>query len=180
MVERLKKEYGVDVEWRPFLLHPEWPPEGTRLPPHVREHFADTYERLKKMADESGLPMVRPDTLPNSRRSLEASEYARAHGKHEEFHHTVFRKLYGEGQDISKWEVLRTAAKEVGLDADEMQRETESGNYREVLDAQLEKAHALGISAVPTYIIDDKYSVEGVQPFEVFQRVLKKLAKEQK
>lgn len=162
------------------MLHPEWPPEGVRLSPHIRERSTDTYERLKKMADESGLPMVRPDALPNSRRSLEASEYARAHGKHEEFHRVVFRKLYGEGQDISKWEVLCAAAKEVGLDADEMQRETESGRYRDILDAQLEKAHALGISAVPTYIINDKYAVEGAQPFEAFQRVMKKLAKEQK
>lgn len=165
----------VDVEWRPFFLHPEWPSEGIRLPPHVRERFATIYERLQKMAYDSGLPLVSLDNLPNSRRSLEASEYARAHRKHEEFHRIVFRKLYGEGQDISKWEILRAAAREVGLDADEMQFETDNGNYRDVLDTRLEKAHALGITAVPTYIINDKYSVEGAQPFEVFEQVLKRL-----
>jgi predicted DsbA family dithiol-disulfide isomerase len=132
------------------------------------------------MADDSGLPLVRLDNLPNSRRPLEASEYARAHGKHEEFHRIVFRKLYGEGQDVSKWEVLREAAREVGLDAEEMQLETDNGNYRDILDARLEKAHALGITAVPTYIINDKYSVEGAQPFEVFEQVLQRLAGKRK
>jgi len=136
------------------------------------------YKRLENMAAEIGLPMARLDKLPNSHLPLEASEYARAHGKHEEFHRVVFRKLYGEGQDISKWEVLRAAAKEVGLDADAMQHETESGSYKDVLDAQLEKAHTLGISAVPTYIINNKYSVEGAQSFEVFERILKRLAEE--
>jgi predicted DsbA family dithiol-disulfide isomerase len=176
VVERLKKEYSVDVEWRPFSLHPEWPSEGVRLPPHVRERFSTIYERLQKIADDNSYPLVRLDNLPNSRRALEASEYARAHGKHEKFHRVVFKKLYGEGQDIGKWEVLRSAAQEVGLDADEMQFETEAGNYRDVLDTQLEKAYALGITAVPTYIISDKYGIEGAQPFDVFEQVLTKLA----
>ena len=180
MVERLKKEYSVYVEWRPFSLHPEWPSEGVRLPPHVRERFSTIYERLQKIADDNSYPLVRLDNLPNSRRALEASEYARAHGKHEKFHRVVFQKLYGEGQDIGKWEVLRSAAQEVGLDADEMQFETEAGNYRDVLDMQLEKANALGIHAVPTYIINDKYPVEGAQSFEVFESVLKRLAGKQK
>jgi predicted DsbA family dithiol-disulfide isomerase len=138
------------------------------------------YERLQKIADDNGYPLVKLDTLPNSRRALEASEYARIHGKHEKFHRVVFRKLYGEGQDISKWEVLSSAAKEVGLDADEMQVETEAGNYREVLDTQLEKAYAVGIAAVPTYIINDKYRIEGAQSFEVFKQVLTKLAEKLK
>jgi predicted DsbA family dithiol-disulfide isomerase len=57
-----------------------------------------------------------------------------------------------------------------------MQFETKAGNYRDVLDTQLEKAYALGITAVPTYIINDKYRIEGAQPFDVFEQVLTKLA----
>jgi predicted DsbA family dithiol-disulfide isomerase len=176
VVERLKTEYRVVVEWRPFHLHPEWPPEGIRLPEHARQRIAATYERLKKIADGYGLPLVSPDVLPNSRLSLEASEYARAHDKDEEFHRIVFRKLYGEGQDISRWDVLRAAAEECGLDSDEMQSRTESHDFRDVLNGQLENASALGICAVPTFIINDKYRIEGVQSFEVFQRALSRPA----
>lgn len=176
VVERLKREYRVGVEWRPFFLHPEVPPEGIRLPAQVRERFATTYARLKKIADDNGLPLFSPDIIPNSRISLEASEYARTHDKHEEFRRVVFRKLYGEGQNIGTWEVLRAAAEEVGLDPNEMQSKTEAGDFRDLLDEQLKKADALGIYAVPTYIINDKYRIEGAQPFEVFAHRLKKLA----
>ncbi len=34
-----------------------------------------------------------------------------------------------QGQDISRWDVLRAAAQEVGLDADAMQRETKSSSF---------------------------------------------------
>lgn len=178
MVERLKRERGVQVEWKPFFLHPDTPPEGRRLSPQVRARLAEANERLKHMAQAAGLEMVQPDVIPNSRRALEASEYAREKGKHEEFHRIVFDKFYGKGQDIHEWTVLRAAAEEVGLDPDEMESEIEGGKFREVLDEAIEAAYALGITAVPTYVLDDKYAIVGAQPYQVFDRVLERLALE--
>jgi predicted DsbA family dithiol-disulfide isomerase len=180
VVERLKQEHNAQVEWRPFFLHPETPPEGLSLPPEMQQRFAGTRERLKQMAQAAGLPMVMPDIIPNSRRALEATEYARELGKDQEFHRVVFRKFYGEGQDINQWDVLRAAAIEVGLDADEMQRETENGKYRQTLDSQIAEAYALWIEAVPTYVINDRYAIVGAQPYEVFEQVLTRLVQEGK
>lgn len=174
----MKAEYGVEVEWRAFELHPEIPAEGTRLPPHLRARMAGTNERLKEMARAAGLEMVTPEVIPNSRRALEASEYAREQGQHEKFHRVVFRKFYGEGQDIGRWDVLRAAAEEVGLDAEAMQRETEAGKYRAAVDEQVAEAYALGVTGVPTYILDDRYAIVGAQPYEVFQQAVARLEAE--
>ncbi len=178
MVERLKTEYDATVEWKPFFLHPEMPPDGMVLSPTFRTRMAGTHERLKLMAHAAGMEMVFSERLPNSRRALEATEYARAQGKDLEFHRVVFRKFYGEGQDISQWEVLRAAAQEVGLDADAMQRETESGKFTASFDAQIEEAYSLGIEGVPTYILNDKYAIVGAQPYEVFKRAIARLEEE--
>jgi predicted DsbA family dithiol-disulfide isomerase len=178
VVERLKREHEVEVEWKPFFLHPDTPPEGLRLSPQVRARFAGAHERLDQMARAAGLEMVHPDLIPNSRRALEASEYARRQGKHEDFHRIVFDKFYGGGHDIHEWTVLRAAAQEAGLDADQMEREVEGGKYRAALDAEIEEAYALGITAVPTYVLDDKYAIVGAQPYEAFERVLARLAVE--
>lgn len=180
MVERLKSEHDAAVEWKPFFLHPEMPPEGIELPAAIRARLASTHERLLQMAHAAGLEMVFSERLPNSRRALEATEYARTQGKQLEFHRVVFRKFYGEGQDISRWEVLRVAAQEAGLDADAMQRETESGRYTADLDAQIEAAYALGIDGVPTYILNDKYVIVGAQPYEVFKRAIARLESDKK
>jgi predicted DsbA family dithiol-disulfide isomerase len=168
----LKEEYEVEVEWRAFELHPEIPPEGMQLPPYLRANFGDMSERLKQMAHKVNLAMVMPDKIPNSRRALEASEYAREQGQHKAFHRVVFRKFYGEGQDLHSWAVLRAAAKEVGLDPEAIQRETESGKYRAAVDVQIAEAHARGITGVPTFIFDNKYAVVGAQPYAAFQDVM--------
>ena len=117
MVERLKNERAAEVEWRPFYLRPDTPEEGMELPAAARGGMGAAQERLKQMAQAAGLPMVFPTRLPNTRRAHEATEHARAHGRHEEFHRVVFRQFYGEGRDISRWEILRAAAREVGLTA---------------------------------------------------------------
>jgi predicted DsbA family dithiol-disulfide isomerase len=168
----LKTEYDVAVEWRPFELHPEIPPEGMELSPYLRAYFAGTTERLKQMAHEVGLEIVFSDWIPNSRRALEASEYAREQSQHEAFHRVVFRRFYGEGQDLGSWVMLRAAAEEVGLDPDAMQHQTETGQYRAVVDAHFAEARRLGITGVPVYIFDDKYAIVGARPYETFQEVM--------
>jgi len=178
VVERLKAEHGAEVEWRPFYLRPDTPPEGMELPAYVRARYTDTTERLRQMAHATGLEMVTPSRIPNTRLAHEATEFARVHGKGEEFHRVVFRKFYGEGQDIGRWEVLRAAAEEIGLDAEAMQREVDSGTYRAAVENQVAEAYHLGITGVPTYILDDKYAIVGAQPYEVFQEAMARLAAE--
>src|SRR5699024_5346509 len=113
-VEKLKAEHRVEVEWRPFYLYFDTPPEGRELPEHVkRARAAGSEERLRQIADSYGMPFVSTSRIYNTRLAHEATEYARVHDRSNEFHKVVFRKVYGEGQDPSQWEVLRSAAQEV-------------------------------------------------------------------
>ncbi len=112
-----------------------------------------------------------------TRRALEATEYARGKGKALDFKQVVFQKLFGQGEDISRWPVLRAAAEEVGLDPDEMQQLTASGVYNMLIEREKLKAQKRGINEVPTYVLNDNYAVVGVQPLEVFQLVLEQMKK---
>ena len=160
------------MEWRAFELHPEIPPEGMSLPSHLQSYFGGMQTRLKQMADEAGLAIVFSDWIPNSRRALEASEYAREHGKHEAFHTAVFNKFYGKGEDLGSWTMLRAAAEEVGLDSEAMQHRTEADHYKAIVDAQFAEARRLGITGVPVYIFDSKYAIVGAQPYDAFKEVM--------
>jgi predicted DsbA family dithiol-disulfide isomerase len=173
VVEKLKEEYKVDVEWRPFYLRPDTPPEGTELPDYIlRARASGSEQRLEQMANIYGMKFVSTKRIYNTRLAHEATEYAREHGKANEFHHVVFRKVYAEGLDISQWDVLGSAAREAGLDAEEMQREVENGKYTAEVAGQVREAYQIGVSGVPTYVIDDKYALVGAQPYEVFKRAL--------
>ena len=111
----------MDVEWRPFYLYWDTPPEGKDLPEYVKRARAHgSEERLQAMANSYGMDFKSTARIYNTRLGHEATEYAREKGKGSELHKALFRRVYAEGQDPSQWPVLRSTAEEVGLDADEM------------------------------------------------------------
>ena len=169
----------MDVEWRPFYLRPDTPPEGMELPEYIiKARASGADERLQNMAKLHGMEFKSPDRIFNTRIAHEATEYAREHGMGLEFHRVVFRKVYAEGLDISKWEILRSAAEEVGLDADDMQVVVDGGKYTAEVAAQVRQAQQIGVTGVPTYVINDRYAVVGAQPYEVFKNALGQILKE--
>jgi predicted DsbA family dithiol-disulfide isomerase len=176
VVEKLKDEYNVDVEWRPFYLYFDTPPEGSDLPEYVKRARAQgSEERLRQIAASYGMDFVSTKRIYNTRLAHEATEYARVHGKGNEFHKVVFRKVYAEEQDPSQWDVLRAAAQEVGLDAEEMQQEVEDEKYMAEVVDKVRWAYQIGVTGVPTYVINNRYAVVGAQPYEVFKSVLEQI-----
>lgn len=173
MVEKLKDEYSVEVEWRPFYLYWDTPPEGRELPAYItRARAGGSEERLKSIAGSYGMDFRSTERIYNTRLAHEATEYARENGKGSEFHKALFRKVYAAGQDPGRWSVLRATAQEVGLNADEMQQLVESGRYTQYVEDQVRWAQQIGVTGVPTYVIDDRYAIVGAQPYEVFKNAL--------
>jgi len=161
------------------------------LPEHVKRARANgSEERLSQIADLYGMEFVSTQRIYNTRLAHEATEYAREHGKParfnsptqrdergkgNEFHKVLFRKVYAEGQDPSRWDVLRSAAEEVGLDAEEMQHEVENEKYTANVADQVRWAYQIGVTGVPTYVINDRYAIVGAQPYEVFKNALEQI-----
>jgi predicted DsbA family dithiol-disulfide isomerase len=173
VVERLKTEHRVDVEWRPFYLRPDTPPGGMELPEYIQRARANgSEERLRSMANAHGMEFRSTERIYNTRLAHEATEYARENGKGNEFHKIVFRKVYAEGFDPSQWDVLRSVAVEAGLNPDEMQRDVESEKYTANVADQVKWAYQIGVTGVPTYVINDRYAIVGAQPYEVFNNAL--------
>jgi predicted DsbA family dithiol-disulfide isomerase len=178
VVDQLKAEHNVDVEWRPFYLRPDTPPEGMDLPDYIlKARASGADERLQSMASLHNMEFVSPARIYNTRIAHEATEYAREHGKEIEFHRVVFQKVYGQGLDISSWDILRSAAEEVGLDAADMQAVVDSGKYTAEVAAQVRQAQEIGVTGVPTYVINDRYAIVGAQPYEAFKNALAQIAK---
>ena len=173
MVERLKAEYQIDVEWRPFYLRPDTPLEGMELPDYIKRARANgSEERLRSIAGAYGMDFESTERIYNTRIAHEATEYARERGKGNEFHKVVFRKVYAEKQNPSQWDVLRSVAEEVGLNADEMQHDVESEKYKSNVEEQVRWAYQIGVTGVPTYVVNDRYAIVGAQPYEVFKQAL--------
>jgi predicted DsbA family dithiol-disulfide isomerase len=60
-----------------------------------------------------------------------------------------------------------------------MQRDVESGKYTESVNEQVQWAYQIGVSGVPTYVINDRYALVGAQPYEVFKNALEQIENQQ-
>ncbi len=169
--ERLKQDYGVEVEWKAFELRPGTPLEG--IPSHQKPgEESELSPSIKSLSDEVGLQMKRPAFIACSRPALEAAEYAKEQSKFDQFHLAIFKAYWEEGKNIGLTSILRDIAGKCGLDGDELEHYLKEGRYIEKIDRQNEEARALGINSIPAYIIGS-YLVKGAQPYEIFQRAMR-------
>ena len=73
-------EHQAEVEWRPYYLRPDMPPDGIELPDYKKRQIEEMKSRLTHMAGAAGLEIVFATRIPNTRLAHEATEYARDKG----------------------------------------------------------------------------------------------------
>jgi predicted DsbA family dithiol-disulfide isomerase len=174
-VEKVRREFEVRLIPKAFYLRPDTPPEGSPLPAQIRERMKDPANPLKRRAAELGLTMADHDVIPSTRRAHQASKWAKSLGQEEALHEQLLRHYWTLGEDIGQWPALRSAAQDAGLDPDQMQAAVESGAFQKAVDDDLNEGAALGIHAVPTYVLADRHGIQGAQDAEVFRQALTQL-----
>lgn len=112
--------------------------------------------------------------VSSSRAALRLTEVARAQGKHAVTHDRLMQAYWEEGLDIGDLDVLRQLAGELGLDDAE---DAISGDLHGDRVAQCTtQAHAIGIDAIPAFLLDRRLVVVGAQPDDVFEQAFARLA----
>ena len=173
-VERLGQEYQIDQEWLCFPLHPETPPEGQsleRLFAGRGMDIAGMLARLEGVAQAEGLPFGPRSMTFNSRRAQELGKWAESQGQGEAFHHAAFRAYFGQGRNLYDLAVLRDLARQVGLDPDQAERVVLDQSFAPAVDQDWQLARTLGISAVPTFVLNARGLV-GAQPYAELERLV--------
>ena len=175
-VERLQREYNVDVTWAPYLLDPTVPPEGRVVTP--RERPGDALSPVEQRAADAGLNFARGRTFrPNSHLALEAGVYAQeiAFPGAADFHRALYRAHFELLENIGDIEVLVRIGAEYGMDAEPLREALTSGRFREQVDEEIALMRQLGITAVPTFVFNQKYAIVGAEQYPTFQRVMEQL-----
>lgn len=174
--EWLGRRFGAQVEWLPFDLHPEYPPEGIPRAELHRRYSDDVHARTRQMVEAAGTPYnPPPDVVPNSRKALELTELARERGLHEEVHTRLMRAYWAEAQNIGDEEILLGLVTEAGLDRDEAAAALADRRYAERVDAATAEAQRSGINAIPAFVLGGRLLLLGAQPHEVFEQAFEQL-----
>ncbi len=182
-LERFPHRDEIDVTWRSFELDPSAPPSPDRPGSYV-EHLAAKYgttaERARAMIDgvtsaaageglEFRFDIARRGNTFDAHRLL---HLALDKGAQDHLKERLDRATFTEGLPVSDHEALTVVAAEVGLDKVEVEDVLTSERYASAVRADEAQAAALGISAVPFFVVDGRYGVAGAQPSEVMLDVL--------
>lgn len=172
--DRLQREYGVELRWSVFPLHPETPECGMELTELFgigAEQITAMQARLRRVAASEGLPLAERSRTYNSRRAQELGKWAQERGKEEPFRLAVYRAYFVEGRNIALADELAAIAAAVGLPGEEARAVLAAESYAAAVDADWRRAGELEVTAVPTHLCAGRRLV-GFSPYEDFVRLI--------
>ena len=155
----------------PFELRP-YPTETLRP---EGEYLQRAWEqRVYPLARQRGVPIKLPTVSPqpHSHLAFEGFQFAREHGKGNEYNHRVLTGFFVESQDIGDIGVLTKLAGEVGLDEKEFEQALRSRKYRDAHQRALRHAYEeAGVTGVPMFVIGDQ-TLTGLQDRATLEAVI--------
>jgi len=174
--DRLQQEYGIELHWTVFPLHPETPVEGMELSELFAGREADIaamQARLVKVAAVEGLPLALRTRTYNSRLAQELGKWAESREMGDPFRRAVYRAYFVDGTNIALVEELIRIAGSVGLPGDEARAVLSERSFASSVDADWQRAREMRISAVPTHLCNGK-RLAGFSSYDDFVRLIGK------
>jgi predicted DsbA family dithiol-disulfide isomerase len=175
-LEHFEHADEMEVQWHSFQLDPHAPavddtPNVDRVAAKYgvpREQMVLQQERMAADAARVGLDFqwerLRGGNSYDAHRLI---HLARALGREDEVTARVMRGWYSEGEAIGDHETLVRLAVEAGVEEAEVRDLLASDDHGIDVRTDLAFASQIGITAVPTFVLDQKYGVSGAQPVEV-------------
>lgn len=153
-IERVAREAGGEVRWRPFLLGALFKAIGTPLVPlNAMSEPKRRYQRLEleRWAAHLGVPFTFNPTFPLRtvdalRLTLLAPEERRS-----ALIHRVMRAAWADAEDVGDRAVLARCARDVELDPALLDRTSEA---KDALKAATDEAVAVGCPGAPCFVVE--------------------------
>jgi predicted DsbA family dithiol-disulfide isomerase len=173
-IERIRETFDVEVKFTQFPLHPETPPEGMTLEQFFSGRSFDleaAQERLVALMEEQGLPYGRRTHTYNSRLGQELAKWAEIEPGGGVIHDALFRAYFVDGINLARIDELTKIAGSVGLSEEEACEVLENRSFAVSVDGDWRRASELGITSVPTFVINGR-GVVGAQPYDTLEQLV--------
>ena len=178
------------VQWHPFELNPDMPPEGEDAASHVMRKYGISAEqsrantgRLAAIAGELGFTFNRgPDfRMRNSfdahrlltwAGAIEEPEQEGPTGVQTALKLALFQAHFTDNRDVGDMQVLADIATSVGLDRARAAAILGSGEFGEMVRTEEAYWADRNITGVPAFILGGRMLIPGAQDPDMFIRVI--------
>jgi 2-hydroxychromene-2-carboxylate isomerase len=147
-----------EAEWRPIAF-PILLDRLGRLESAMGRDTTPIVAEVSERAAGRGLPPFNPPQAwplqTWSLAPLRAALFAADRGRLPEFSRVAFHNLFAEGRSLSELDNVVAAAREVGLDEDEVEEAIHRPEIKQQLKDHTEEAFARGVTGIPTVAVGD-------------------------
>jgi predicted DsbA family dithiol-disulfide isomerase len=184
-LEALAGEVAAVVEFQPFELNPDMPPEGEDAdaylarkygrPPEERAAIAAT---LRARGAEVGFAFGERRRVWNTFDAHRLLLWAGQEGAAAQraLKHALLRAYHGQGLNPGDPGLLVGLAAACGLDAERAAAVLGSDEFADAVREREQRWQQLGIHAVPSVVVNGRHLIQGGQPAAVFERALREIA----
>jgi predicted DsbA family dithiol-disulfide isomerase len=174
----LDGEVKPEIRWLPFQLNPDMPKAGIPRADYRKAKFGSVERargldaRVAAEGQGEGISFAfeRMERTPNTVAAHQLIDLAQKQGRGTPVVDALFRAYFEEARDIGDAAVLAEIAASAGVSGWPQQSNGEQ------VAALEEDVRNLGISAVPTFIIDRKLGVSGAHPPEALAQAIREAA----
>lgn len=186
-LNQLAPSLEADISWLPFELNPNMPIEGQDLTQHIMEKYGISKQQSdqnRDMLTQRGKDVEFDFNFSDKLRMINSFDlhrlltWAKDLGKQHELQMAFFDQHFTYSTPLNINKNLLDIVKSVGLDVVQAQNILDSEEYADRVRAEQKLSLERGIHSVPTFIINNKYSVSGGQPAESFKKILQEIAQE--
>lgn len=186
-MQALGDDFLFEIEWHAFELNPD--PSSPSLP--VAEALVQKYGRSREEIDRIQAEMIEIATdlgldfshmearyTHNTFDAHRLVKWAKEHDRQTAMKQALFHAYFGRAQNIANPEILVSCASAAGLAGDDARRILESGDFADSVREDESRYQRAGVSAVPAFIINDKYLISGAQDCATLVEAVRRISAE--
>lgn len=186
-IAEVQGEVGIDINWRPYRLNPDYPPEGVDQKSALEAKLGGAeavkrgHEMLTGLGREVGIAFdfdairIGPNTLDAHR----LIHWAMIEGRElqDKVVDLLFKANFEEGKNVGDHAVLLDIAEQAGLQRAVIAPLLASEADKDTVIAEIAAAQKMGVNGVPFFIVDQQYAVSGAQTPDVLANAFREIAK---
>ena len=172
-----------EIHFQPFELNPGLPAQGVDFATHMAGKYdlkaiAQSQEALAARGAALGFhfDFEKRGRIYNTFDAHRLLHWADTEGRQFELKLALLQAYFTDGRDISDHAILVEVAASVGLDGARAREVLQSGALTTEVREREQYYTSRGIHAVPSVIFNSRHLVQGGQPPEAFEQVLRQLA----
>ncbi len=174
----------VEVVFRSYQLDPSAPEAAVPLKEYLRKRFGGPVDGMLRQVSENakgeGIEMDWDRALAvntmTAHRLLRLAERDCGAEAQRALAEKLFEAHFSLGGDVSDPALLADLAESVGMDRERVSAYLASGEGLEETRAEIDRARGLGITAVPTFVFEGRWTIQGAQSASTFLQALEQVA----